>query len=58
MRAMFVPPTAEVLLEARQRLAAADPALAAIEAVTPPFAWRVGQGGFTGLLKMVVQQQV
>lgn len=55
---MFVPPTAEVLVEARKHLAAADPALAAMEAVTPPFAWRVGQGGFPGLLKMVVQQQV
>lgn len=55
---MFVPPTAEALLEARKHLAAADPALAEIEAVTPPFAWRVGLGGFPGLLKMVVQQQV
>jgi len=55
---MFVPPTADALVEARKHLAAADPALAAIEAVTPPFAWRVGLGGFPGLLKMVVQQQV
>lgn len=55
---MYVPPTSEALAEARRSLAAADPALAAIEAVTPPFAWRVGQGGFPGLLKMVVQQQV
>ena len=55
---MFVPPTAEALLQARKHLAAADPALAAMEAVTPPFAWRVGLGGFPGLLKMVVQQQV
>ena len=55
---MFVPPSAEALLEARRRLASVDPALAAIEAVTPPFAWRVSPGGFPGLLKMVVQQQV
>ncbi|HJV42813.1 DNA-3-methyladenine glycosylase [Caulobacter sp.] len=55
---MFVPPTAQALLEARKQLAAVDPALAAIEAVTPAFAWRVGLGGFPGLLKMVVQQQV
>ncbi len=55
---MFVPPTAEALLDARKQLAAADPALAALEAVTPPFEWRVGLGGFPGLLKMVVQQQV
>lgn len=55
---MFVPPTADALAEARKVLADADPALAAIEAVTPSFAWRVGLGGFPGLLKMVVQQQV
>lgn len=53
-----MPPTAQTLLEARKQLAAADPALAALEAVTPPFEWRVGLGGFPGLLKMVVQQQV
>ena len=55
---MFVPPTAEAIAEARKQLAASDPALAVLEAVTPPFAWRVGLGGFPGLLKMVVQQQV
>lgn len=55
---MFVPPTAQSLLEARKHLATVDPALAAIEAVTPAFAWRVSPGGFPGLLKMVVQQQV
>ena len=55
---MFEPPSAEAILAARKSLAAADPALAAVEAVTPPFAWRVGLGGFPGLLKMVVQQQV
>lgn len=55
---MFVPPTADALFEARKHLASVDPALAAIEAVTPPFEWRVSTGGFAGLLKMVVQQQV
>lgn len=55
---MFEPPSAEAIQAARKALAAADPALAAIEAVTPPFAWRVGLGGFPGLLKMIVQQQV
>lgn len=55
---MFEPPSAEAILAARKSLAAADPALAAVEAVTPPFAWRVGLGGFPGLLKMIVQQQV
>ena len=55
---MFEPPSAEAILAARKALAAADPALAAVEAVTPVFAWRVGLGGFPGLLKMIVQQQV
>ncbi|OYW99022.1 MAG: DNA-3-methyladenine glycosylase [Caulobacter vibrioides] len=55
---MFEPPSAEAILAARKALAAADPALAAVEAVTPAFAWRVGLGGFPGLLKMIVQQQV
>lgn len=55
---MFEPPSAEAILAARKHLAAADPALAAVEAVTPAFAWRVGLGGFPGLLKMIVQQQV
>lgn len=55
---MFDPPSADAILTARKTLAAADPALAAVEAVTPAFAWRVGLGGFPGLLKMIVQQQV
>ncbi|ATC25153.1 DNA-3-methyladenine glycosylase 2 family protein [Caulobacter vibrioides] len=55
---MFEPPSADAILAARRSLAAADPALAAVEAVTPPFAWRMGLGGFPGLLKMIVQQQV
>ncbi|MDR7229962.1 DNA-3-methyladenine glycosylase II [Caulobacter sp. BE264] len=55
---MFDPPSAEAILAARKSLAAADPALAAVEAVTPVFGWRVGLGGFPGLLKMIVQQQV
>jgi DNA-3-methyladenine glycosylase II len=55
---MFVPPTAQAILDARKHLAAVDPALAAMEVVTPSFEWRVSLGGFPGLLKMVVQQQV
>jgi DNA-3-methyladenine glycosylase II len=55
---MFEPPSADAILAARKALTAADPALAAVEAVTPPFAWRIGLGGFPGLLKMIVQQQV
>jgi DNA-3-methyladenine glycosylase II len=51
-------PTAEQIRAARAYLAAADPALAAIEAVTPVFLWRAAEPGFTGLLKLIVYQQV
>ena len=43
---------------ARAHLAALDPAIAAIEAVTPEFPWRIRQRGFAGLLKLMVEQQV
>ena len=43
---------------ARAHLAALDPAIAAIEAVTPEFPWRIRQPGFAGLLKLMVEQQV
>jgi DNA-3-methyladenine glycosylase II len=43
---------------ARLALAALDPALATAHAATPPFEWRHRPGGFAGLVKMVVEQQV
>lgn len=53
-----VSPTAEEIQAARRHLAALDPALAVIEAVTPVFPWRTAEPGFAGLLKLVVYQQV
>lgn len=52
------PPSSEQICTARAFLAAADPALARIDAVTPGFAWRVRERGFAGLLKLMVEQQV
>lgn len=52
------PPSPDQIHAARAYLAAADPALARIEAVTPEFPWRVRERGFAGLLKLMVEQQV
>ena len=43
---------------ARLALVAADPALARAHAQTPVFEWRVRQGGYLGLFRMIVEQQV
>jgi DNA-3-methyladenine glycosylase II len=51
-------PSAAKILEARERLAAAEPALAAADAAVPPFAWRTHPGGFAGLSQMILAQQV
>jgi len=51
-------PTAEQIRHARAHLAAIDPALAVIEAVTPEFPWRAAVPGFAGLLRLIVYQQV
>jgi DNA-3-methyladenine glycosylase II len=51
-------PTAEQIRDARAHLAAIDPALAVIEAVTPAFPWRTAVPGFAGLLRLIVYQQV
>lgn len=52
------PPKLDQIRAARAHLAALDPAIAVIEAVTPEFAWRVREPGFEGLLKLMVEQQV
>jgi DNA-3-methyladenine glycosylase II len=52
------PPSPADLTAARARLVAADPALARADAAVPPFEWRVRTGGFEGLLRMIVEQQV
>jgi len=54
----YDPPSAQALAAARQALAAADPAIARLHAVTPEFPWRLRPGGFYGLTKLVIYQQV
>jgi len=51
-------PDADLIRKAREHLANADPAIAALHAVTPEFEWRLRPAGFAGLVKMVVEQQV
>src|SRR5262245_37837546 len=55
---MIVVPSADALFAAREALVALDPALAHAHAVTPEFAWRSREGGFQGLLRLLVEQQV
>ena len=55
---MFTAPDAQSLAAARAALAAADPALAQAHARTPVFEWRRRPGGFEGLFRMIVEQQV
>ena len=56
--ASYLPPTPEALAEARARLVRLDPALAPLDAGLPPFEWRVRQGGFAGMARFIVDQQV
>lgn len=55
---MPVAPTPAEIAAAREALAARDPALARAHAQTPPFEWRSRVGGFEGLFRMIVEQQV
>ncbi|WP_297800779.1 DNA-3-methyladenine glycosylase [uncultured Brevundimonas sp.] len=48
----------ERMVEARAALAHLDPRLAVIHAQTPPIEWRLRTGGFEGLFRMIVEQQV
>jgi DNA-3-methyladenine glycosylase II len=43
---------------ARTHLAGLDPALARAHAATPGFPWRTRDGGYPGLLRIIVNQQV
>lgn len=52
------PPTPAQIAAARDSLAAADPALARAHAQTPVFEWRLRPGGYEGLFRMIVEQQV
>lgn len=51
-------PTPQDIAAAREALVAADPAMARVHAQTPPFEWRLRVGGFEGLFRMIVEQQV
>lgn len=55
---MTAAPTPDLIAAARAHLAATDPLLARLEAATPVFEWRLRPGGFTGLARMIVEQQI
>ena len=55
---MPLAPSPTDLAKARVALALADPRLARADAAVPPFAWRLRPGGFEGLFRMIVEQQV
>ena len=55
---MATAPSASSIAAAREALAAADPALARAHASTPVFEWRLRPGGYEGLFRMIVEQQV
>ena len=55
---MPLQPTPDDIAAAREALVAAAPVLAAVHAQTPPFEWRLRVGGFEGLFRMIVEQQV
>ncbi|MDI1327338.1 MAG: DNA-3-methyladenine glycosylase [Brevundimonas sp.] len=55
---MVAAPTAEQIAGARAALADLDPALERALAQTPVFDWRLRTGGFEGLFRMIVEQQV
>ena len=51
-------PTPDDIAAARRALVAADTALVRVDAQTPPLEWRLRVGGFEGLFRMIVEQQV
>lgn len=55
---MAVAPRPAEIAAARAALAQADPALARAHAQTPVFEWRLREGGYPGLFRMIVEQQV
>jgi DNA-3-methyladenine glycosylase II len=52
------PPSPSELHDLRAELVRLDPRLARAHAQTPAFEWRTRPGGFAGLLKLIVEQQV
>lgn len=55
---MIAAPHSDAVAAARRALAEADPALARAHVMTPSFEWRLRPGGFEGLFRMIVEQQV
>ena len=55
---MPVAPSPVHIAVAREALAALDPALASAHRQTPTSEWRLRPGGFEGLFRMIVEQQV
>ena len=55
---MAVAPVSEQIALARETLARIDPALARAHVQTPVFEWRLRPGGYEGLFRMIVEQQV
>jgi len=55
---LYHPPSADDLRQARSELVRLDPALERLDRATPEFEWRLRPGGFAGLVKMVIEQQV
>lgn len=51
-------PDIDAIAAARRTLAERDPALARAHAQTPMLEWRLRPGGFEGLFRMIVEQQV
>jgi DNA-3-methyladenine glycosylase II len=51
-------PTPDLIRQAREHLAAADPAIAVLHQATPDFEWRLRPAGYAGLVKFIVEQQV
>lgn len=51
-------PSPAVIAAAREHLAARDPALGRAHQAVPAFDWRLRTGGFEGLFRMIVEQQV
>ena len=55
---VFSPPDPDRIAAARLRLAEADPVMARLHAVLPVIPWRTREGGYLGLMRIIVQQQV
>lgn len=55
---MAAAPTPNQIAAARETLADLDPRLARAHAQTPAFEWRLRTGGYEGLFRMIVEQQV